>query len=83
MKKLIFIAVALLLLSSCTSEPRARKVLEDNGYTNVQITGYRWFMCGKDDTYATGFVATAPVTKKQVSGAVCEGFFKGETIRFD
>jgi hypothetical protein len=59
------------------------RILEENGYTNIQITGYNWAACGQDDTYHTGFVATAP-SGRQVTGTVCAGvFFKNSTIRFE
>lgn len=58
------------------------KVLSDQGYTNISITGYRYFMAGEHDWYSTGFVATSP-NGARVSGAVTGGFLKGSTVRFD
>ncbi len=80
MKKYLLLAV--LVLTACSDGNTARKVLINNGYTDVEITGYKPFMCGKDDTFSTGFKATAPGGHK-VSGAVCSAFTKGSTIRFD
>lgn len=76
------IAAAVLLLAGCTQSSRAREALEAQGFRDVQITGYRWFGCSKDDTFHTGFTAKAP-TGKQVGGVVCSDFFKGATIRYD
>jgi hypothetical protein len=82
MKK-IAIILFVLLLAACTDPSVARRVLESNGYTQIEITGYNMFDCSKDDFYHTGFRAKAP-GGKVVSGTVCSGlFFKGNTIRFD
>jgi hypothetical protein len=68
---------------ACSRPDTARQTLEDQGYTDVVITGWRPFMAGKDDGVSTGFEATSP-NGKRVSGAVTGGFvFKGSTIRFD
>lgn len=58
------------------------KVLQDEGYTDIEVTGWRPLMKGKDDFYSTGFSA---VNKNgvRVTGAVTGGPFKGRTIRFD
>lgn len=69
-------------IRGCTDEETARRVLENNGYKNVEITGYRYFMRSDTDMFSTGFVATSP-NGSRVSGAVCSGYFKGATIRFD
>lgn len=75
--KFLFIA---LLLISCTDEPRASRVLEEAGYTDIQITGYAWFGCSDGDDYRTGFSAKGP-TGKRTTGAVCCGVVKDCTIR--
>ena len=73
---------AILITTGCADAPTALRVLAQNGYTNIVITGYRWGMGGEDDTYVTGFTATSP-TGIAVTGAVCSGWMKGATIRFD
>ena len=80
MKK--FAIAALALLAACTDVPNATRVLREAGYTDITTTGYRAWMCSKDDNYSTGFRATGP-TGHRVSGAVCRGVFKGSTIRLD
>jgi len=83
MRKLLLIILAAAIITGCTNKVEARRALEGAGYTNIQFHGYAWFMCGKEDTYATSFTATGP-TGKPVSGAVCGGLiFKGQTIRTD
>jgi hypothetical protein len=73
--------VAALALSACTDTKGAQDALEDAGYTQIKITGYQFFACSQDDTYATGFEATSSAGHR-VSGVVCAGFlFKGATIR--
>jgi len=78
----IIIVVLCFSLRGCTDEDGARRVLQQNGYKDITITGYRWGMGGEKDTYVTGFEATSP-SGARVSGAVCSGLFKGSTIRFD
>ena len=81
MKRAIILAA--LLLAGCTDADHAKALLRKNGYTDVQITGYRWFSCGKGDDYATGFRAKAP-NGETIDGTVCAGWFlKGATIRFE
>lgn len=78
---LIFVAL-ICLLNACTNKDDATRALQNSGYTNIQIDGYGWFACGKDDFYHTKFTATNPVGQ-QVDGVVCSGLlFKGATIRF-
>lgn len=67
---------------ACTDTASTQNVLEQQGYTNIEAGGYAYFECSQDDQYATRFTATAPNGSK-VSGAVCGGFFKGNTPRFD
>lgn len=82
MKKLMALALCL-AVTACTDPDTATRVLQENGYTNVQMTGYSWFSCSKDDTYSTGFAATSP-TGQTVKGTVCAGIiFKNSTIRFE
>lgn len=62
----------------------ARRVLAAEGYSQIRITGYRWFTCsGDEDYFHTGFTAVGP-TGKWVTGTVCKGFFlKASTVRVD
>lgn len=82
MKK-ILIAIVALLAVGCTDPSGATRILEANGFTDIQLTGYAWLSCSDKDTYQTGFIAKGP-TGVRVEGAVCAGmFFKNSTIRFD
>ena len=78
----LVIGVVVLALQSCTRPDQARRTLGAAGYEKVEITGYRFFGCSKEDTFHTGFKAVSP-TGVPVSGIVCSGFLKGGTIRFD
>jgi len=81
--RIILILLAVGMLSACTEPGNAKRILEDQGYRDVQITGYSFFACSKDDTFHTGFKAISPVGKP-VSGTVCAGLiFKNSTIRFE
>lgn len=77
------IAILFVLLTGCTQPDRSKALLESQGFTDVEITGYNFWACSEDDQYSTGFKAKSP-TGKPIAGAVCAGlFFKGATIRFD
>ena len=79
----LVLAVAILVgITGCTSQDKSMKVLQAQGYTDVQMTGYSFFSCDKKDTYSDGFTAKSPNGSK-VQGAVCSGVFKGYTIRFE
>lgn len=82
MKKLLVLLMGVIFLSGCTDESTSKRILEENGYTEIQITGYNAFCCSDDDTYSTGFKAKSP-NGTIVSGCVCTGAFKGSTIRFE
>lgn len=82
MKKLTLALILALALSSCTNEKDARRALEAQGFKSIEITGYNFFGCGKDDSYHTGFIAVG-LDGKPVEGTVCSGLlFKGTTVRF-
>lgn len=82
MKKLLPL-VFLFGLVGCTDAPNATRVLTQNGYTDVAITGYKPFSCGDDYTFSTGFEATNIASKAHVTGTVCSGFLKGNSIKLD
>jgi hypothetical protein len=68
---------------ACTRPDSAAKLLTQQGYTEIKITGWRPMMAGKDESVSTGFEATSP-NGQRVSGAITSGLlFKGSTIRFD
>ena len=75
--------ILLSLLFSCIDESSSKRVLEQQGYEDIQITGYRWLSCSKNDFYHTGFKAKT-TNGPEITGVVCEGLlFKGNTIRLD
>lgn len=81
MKKLLLL-LSMLVVSGCTSEADAFRALEAEGYKDIQITGYNFFACSKDDTFQTGFTAKNK-DGRTVTGTVCSGLlFKGATIRY-
>lgn len=79
MKK-ILILLALLITTACSDQTTAKRLLEEQGYKNIAITGYVWMGCSEDDTFHTGFTATS-AAGSQVKGVVCSDWFKGATIR--
>ena len=79
MKKIIVIVCFMML--SCTRPDSAVELLTKEGYTDIEITGYSWFSCSKDDSFSTGFKARK--NGNIIEGAICEGLiFKNKTIRY-
>lgn len=79
-----FLAIPIILKfnGGCVNENLTRRVLTEQGYTHIEMTGYRWFMSDEADFYSTGFKAKSS-NGSNVSGAVSSGPFKGATIRLD
>jgi len=86
MKQMILIVAFFLLLIVVLAagggdfKPNARRTLADQGFTQVNLTGFEWFGCGRDDTYNTGFEAVS-LNGHKVRGVVCSGIGKGMTVR--
>lgn len=79
MKKLNSIALLMAITFcgiSCTDKDNATRILEEQGYTEIEITGYSPFSCSEDDIISTGFKAKSP-SGKWVKGTVCSGLLKG------
>lgn len=63
---------------------RQERILIQQGYTNIRMTGAPFFGCSEDDSMlaSSNFRATAP-TGDDVEGTVCCGLmFKGCTVRW-
>lgn len=71
-----------LFLAGCTDSSSANKALDDMGFKEVEITGWRWFGCGEDYMFHTGYRAKNP-NSKVVTGTVCSGWLKGSSVKFD
>lgn len=83
MKKIVLVAaISIALLTRCTDDSGAKRAAEGMGFTNVEITGYRMWGCGRDDSFSTGFRAKN-VRGETVTGIVCSGWLKGSTVRLD
>ena len=50
-----------LFLTACTDSGTAQRVLQEQGFKNIQITGYEFFACSEDD-----FTAQVLLLKKMV-----------------
>ncbi len=80
MKKLLLSSLTVVfLLTGCVDKDKAQRILQKEGYTNIQLTGYDWFGCSRDDTFRTGF--TAIKDGKNYEGTVCNGFIGGSVVR--
>jgi len=71
MKKIILLV---LVLSSCTNTDGTRQFLQENGYSNIEITGYDFFAKSQTDLTSTGFTARN-LQGQLVTGAVTEKSF--------
>lgn len=73
--------VLLLAIASCTGdESKIKRILETDGCTQIELTGYDPMGCSDSDDYSCGF--TAMKNGKSVTGVVCSGLLKGATIRY-
>ncbi|UNY41085.1 lipoprotein [Klebsiella phage KP185] len=82
MKKILITTLAFMMIG-CTDADNATRVLDNAGFTDIKITGYKFFSCSEDDFQHTGFTAIGP-TGKPVNGTVCSGLFlKNSTIRYE
>lgn len=76
-KKIFVACVLVLVLASCTNPSGATAFLESQGYKNIQIGGYDFFLANKGDLSVTHFKAINGISGHTVEGAVSEnmGFF--------
>ena len=84
MKNSLIIFLFILSIVSCTSEKdfeKGKQQLEQQGYTDIENTGYSAWCCDEKDTYATGFKCKNK-HGEVVEGCFCSKTFKGVTIRF-
>ena len=68
--RLTLLAMLAACATACSDVDEARMVLEYDGYTDIQITGFAPMGCPDSDDNATRFDATSP-TGKRVTGIVC------------
>lgn len=88
--EVMVVAVILLVIVAVFASPifgtdkaGATRVLQASGYTQIEITGYRWFTGDKGDFYHTGFKAKSP-GGQIITGTVTRGLiFKSNTVRID
>jgi hypothetical protein len=70
-----------LTMAACSNESGARKALLDQGFSDIEITGWSPLSCSDNDGTCTGFRAMGP-TGRLVEGVVgCGYVFKGCTVR--
>lgn len=77
-KKILIIVSLATLLTGCYDTDTATAVLDDSGYTEVQITGYSFLSCPDDAVYSTGFRAYN-TAGNFVTGAVCSDVLATDT----
>jgi len=81
MKKLILMG-CLVILVGCTDVKGATEAIKNTGLDPVKVGGYALFKCSEKDSWATKFTARRN-DGAVVHGAVCKGWFKGSTVRFN
>lgn len=94
MKNLFYLLIFTILLSGCemntenvsedTNENnRIVGILENLGYTDIELGGMPMFECSEDDSIFASSKFMAMNDDIPVSGTVCCGlFFKGCTVRY-
>lgn len=73
---------AVTFVGGCADPDAAREALDDMGFTDVAVTGPRYWGCGNDYSFYTGFRAKNPAGKP-VTGVVCSGWLTGTQVKFD
>jgi hypothetical protein len=89
MRNAVLIGMLLVATLGCqVSQSDAEDVLQDEGYQNVQVTGWAPFSCSEDDEFKSSFTATRTVlnpdgstSQRDVQGTICCGWFKDCTVR--
>lgn len=79
---LVVLVLALASGIGMTDADDATRVLGDSGFRSIKITGYKFFGCGDSDFFHTGFSAISP-SGRRVTGVVCKGIIKKNTVRID
>ena len=84
--KLIATAVIAFTLTSCfmsnkSDFEKGKKQLIQQGYVDIEDTGYSFFCCDEKDTFSTGFKCKNS-KGEVVTGCFCSAMGKGVTIRF-
>jgi hypothetical protein len=78
---IIALVVSAIIMAS-DSEDGAKRALEAHGFVEIQLTGYRWIGCNRDENYRMGFQAK-DAKGKPVTGVVCRGLLTGGSVRID
>ena len=79
--KILLTSLIIMMFTGCTDKENAERILKNDGYTHITITGYTFFSCSKGDFQHTGFIAKKG--DNTIEGTVCSGLlFKNSTIRF-
>jgi hypothetical protein len=88
MKNLLTLLIAICLIGCTVDQATAEQVLADEGFHDVQVTGWAPFSCSDDDTFKSHFCASRTVvnpdgttSERHVSGTICCGYFKDCTVR--
>ena len=77
----VFAAVFMVICANIfTDNAGAARTLEIQGFTPIRPNGYSLFGCSQDDLWRTEYIAKAP-NGSTVRVVVCEGIFKGSTVR--
>lgn len=71
---LFFVVMAIVNPIACTKPEEARRTLEEENFTEIQVGGYKFFnFCGQGRAFANNFKATSPSGVK-TEGIVCCDF---------
>lgn len=78
----VAIIVGLLIFTpmACSNKDGAKAALEKMEYTDIQMRGYSWLGCARDDVFKTKFSARNK-DGRFVYGTACKGLFSGYYVR--
>lgn len=77
---LIIVSLVVFSPALLSNPSEGKRILEEQGYTNVRFLGVSYTSCGTGDIRQDRFEVTNP--KSTFIVTVCSGLWKGYTIRF-
>ena len=72
--------LCLAVLAACSNTADSRRILDVQGYTDIEILGYAFDTCGPATMNVTAFKATSPAGHP-VEGVVCESLYGSHAVQ--
>lgn len=68
-------------LGGCSDREVGKELLPDLGLSEIKYDGFGWFDCGEADWFRSRYSAKNQ-QGKTIQLTICEGFYKGKTVRY-